>query len=651
VGSHCLAAWLLLLFALVSVPGWTDSAGQTDLGSVAVTAPPIEANAAEVPSAQSVVTAADMAARGALTVADAVKVVPGLVVTDYGPAGAVRNLSLHGSTSNQVLVLVDGVRVNNALAGAADIGTLTTENLAEIDVLRDGASALYGGDAVGGVVNLVTNRAPSPLRLSFENSGYLPTTHVVNDSFDKSSEGSNPLSLVDGQSLRFSWAPQVGEVVWRTSGRLTRVADAYTFTDANGDVRQLQNAGYAGGAGALGLSWNFAAGTVDADLSGQWDSRGVPGPQASRTLQASQTDLGARGVLRYTTDRFFTDGLDLEASVHGSYAQLDYTNPASSGDDGHHKVLVAGTDWRQKAWLSDSVSLLYGGSGEATAAASNTVGDPRRLTLGVYVQPLVQWGRLSLRPALRYDWSSDFTSSGVGPLGATLAAAWKASDLETLRVSVNRSYRVPTFDDLYWPSDSSSQGNPSLVPETAYAGEVGYDRVEGATTTRATAFVRYAQDVILWQAGDGGIWRPSNYGAALYPGFEAEYKTTFDTSWTLGANYTFLYSYALSGSLTLADNKRLPLIPIHAGSLTLGRELGALAWSATGHYTGARFLKVANVGTLDAVFTLDALVRWSWTPGSQVYFAADNLFGQDYESVSGYPMPGTKLRAGVDFSL
>jgi len=603
------------------------------------------------PAAVTVVTAAQIEARGARTAADAIKVAPGVTIADYGPAGGLQSVSIRGSTTNQVLVMVDGVRLNSALTGGADLSSLSADNIERIEVLREGGSALYGGDAVGGVVNIITKKKAAPFVLTLENGSYLPTKHVEGYSFSQTQQSADATSLIDSQKALFSWAPVTGDVLWRTAGSVVRANNAYTFLDANGNVRQLQNAGLAGGDGSLGVSAPWADGTLSADLAGAYDQKGTPGQQSSPTLLASETDSSARAALKYSTDRFLADPFSLDASVHGEYQGIDYVDTQTPANDGHHKVYVAGADVRQSATVSDTFSLVYGTSGSFTQGHSDTVGDPQRVTGGAFVQPVWEWGAFSFRPALRYDASSDFFQQYPwGGVGATLAAAWRLSDTDVVKTDVSRSYRVPSFEDLYWPAADGAAGNPNLKPETGYTVDLGFTRQKGPFSYAATAYLRYVQDVILWQQGTDNIWRPSNYGIALYPGLEQEVSAVFEEHYTLSVNYTFLYTYTLD-NLTLADDRRLPMTPVHNLNTTLAYQEGPLSWSVTGKYASLRYLTVANVTTLPDYFTLDAVAKWKLSPAVSTYVAVDNLFGEQYQTSEDYPMPGTKVRLGVELQL
>ena len=111
------------------------------------------------PSFVTVVTQQDILASGASDVAGALARVSGVVVNDYGPDGSTKTLSIRGSTSSQVLVLVDGIRMNSSFDGWVDLSRIPLDTVDRIEVVRGGASSLWGTGAVGGVINVITKKA------------------------------------------------------------------------------------------------------------------------------------------------------------------------------------------------------------------------------------------------------------------------------------------------------------------------------------------------------------------------------------------------------------------------------------------------------------------------------------------------------------
>lgn len=106
----------------------------------------------------TVITAEEIAQRQAATVADVLRYVLGLTIVESGSSGTTTSVFTRGSNSYQTLVLIDGVRANNPFDGRFDFGNLVTDNIERIEIVRGSQSTLYGSDAIGGVIHIITKR-------------------------------------------------------------------------------------------------------------------------------------------------------------------------------------------------------------------------------------------------------------------------------------------------------------------------------------------------------------------------------------------------------------------------------------------------------------------------------------------------------------
>jgi len=623
-----------------------------ELGEVTVTAARVPAPVGETSPAVSVVTADDIAARGASTVAEALDAVVGLSLNDKGPRGSQVSASLRGSTTNQVLVLVDGARVNDAQSGMADLSRLSVDDIERIEVVRGSGSSLYGADAVGGVVNIITKKTESPLAIKAELGGYLPAARVTGFGFAKLPQGADAMTLLDSQSLNLSWAPRIGEALASFSLGASRAGNSYTFIDSNGEKRARENAALIGVDASAGIDFPFLEGRLSAKASGSYQDKGVPGLESAPTLRASERDLGGRALFSYSAERFLSDYISIEASLLGDWSRVDYEDPDRPEDSALHDVATLSFDTVQQAFLSERLHLTYGLSASYAMADSDSVGRPRRLASGAFLAPSLSLGDFTIAPSFRYDYYSDFSSRyPLGGLAAAAGLVYRASDSDILKFNASRAYRVPSFNDLYWPAIAGAEGNPELEPEEAFEANLGYEHRREGLSYNAVAYARYSRGVILWQPGEDGIWRPSNYGDALYPGIEQELKAQLSPKLALSASYAYLHSFVVSGALDLDDDKRIPMTPVHSLKAVVSGSKGKLSWSATATYASLRYLKMANVAYLPAYFTMDAMARVELPRGASIYMAADNLFDEQYRIVEGYPMPGTRIRLGFDYRL
>ena len=213
---------IIAIFLGGSAALWGQAAANDS--EVAVSATRILDTQDQAPPTISVISATELAARKVETVADALDNTAGLTVNNLGASGSQKTISIRGSTSNQVLVLVDGVRVNQALSGLANVDNLPVENIERIEVIRSGSSAAYGSDALGGVVNIITKTRPQPLSIKIDNGSFFPATRLSGFGFQKKTETAAWTDLIDAQSLSLSAAPQIGDAVLSFSAHGERAA-------------------------------------------------------------------------------------------------------------------------------------------------------------------------------------------------------------------------------------------------------------------------------------------------------------------------------------------------------------------------------------------------------------------------------------------
>ncbi len=598
---------------------------------------------AEAAGATSI-DASTIAASAAQDLPSLLSSVSGVRISPTGSAGALATISLRGSSSNQVLVLVDGVRVTDPSTGQTDLSRLAIplDQIERIDVQRGALSAQYGADAVGGVIHIHTKAgatAPS-VQFSVQNSSYLPLPITTGSG---GSATVNPFpwqTLIDGQTAEFS-ANMRNLSVW---AKADRAANAYPYYDATGIRRQRENSELLEGSGGMQGRVPLAIGEISASMRGEYRSLGVAGTESWPTLEAHQNDWRANAALSFRTDAPFGGALSLELSPYAQVAGIEYRASSSTGPD-THTSLRAGAD-SVFSWLAPWQGELKGGVSfrydrlDSSVVKLSDGGAPQRFSGGIFLEPRFEFGKWTAIPALRYDVTNDFPSGFSASLGVLrdLAAG------TVLRTSVSSAYRAPSFDDLYWPADSWTSGNTSLKPESSYSADIAIAHRDTSKSWSIGAFGRYTKDIILWQPDSLGVWKPTNYGNALYPGIEAE-ASAKRGAWELSGNYTFLYSFTLNGALTLADDARIPYVPVHSASLSAIRSSNGFDTAFLVTYSSLKYTSAANTDYLPSTFIANIRLNWLFGASTSFEINFQNFFDERYYIVSDYPMPGFSMSA------
>jgi outer membrane receptor protein involved in Fe transport len=295
--------FVLAVAALLSARAWAGDL--PELQEVVVTASRAPLDLLRSPSFVTVISQASIEESGAPDLSGVLASQSGIVVNNYGPQGQLKTTSIRGSTSSQVLVLVDGIRLNSSFDGWVDLARLPLDNIDRIEVVRGGASSMWGTGAVGGVINIITKTPDKPsFNLSITNESYLP--HDGSAVTDLSSGTSTfvpatPLSLLDGQRITLSLGGGLGDVGVSGGGSFGRAANAFVWDDSSsvgawaGGWRQRNNAedlsqnAWVGAKAPLGDGSFTAKGTFDHSLIG------VPGSLGYATSQATQEDTSVAG--------------------------------------------------------------------------------------------------------------------------------------------------------------------------------------------------------------------------------------------------------------------------------------------------------------------------------------------------------------------
>ncbi len=624
------ACFIVVAALAVSGPG----AQVRDLGEVSVTAESWSPAALAPGGSVATVTAEEIEASGARNAAEALASVPGFHSLDYGNPGSVRTPSLRGASSGQVLVIVDGVRRNDARSGGVDLADIPAESIERIEVLKGGASSIYGADAVGGVIVVTTKRGGDRrLAVTAENKLY------------PAALGADSAFLYAAQRLGASLDTRIGAAGFSAAAALEGAGDSFPAAREGGPVLVRENSGYLGGSGSLGLEVSALGGILSAGLSGRCADFGVPGLTAWLTPNAEQRNRDLRGTAAWSSDALARGRLALDASVFGAWSRLEYEDPDEPSDD-RHDTLSAGADFRFRFLAADSLEIPAGLDLRYDGTESTKVGDPRRHHAGAYAAPVLAVGRtLKISPSVRFDWYDDYPAGLTYALGASAAV----SDAVTLKATAGRSYRAPAFNDLYWPADPWTEGNPGLLPETSWYGEVGGEAEKRNSHLSAYVFVRYTEDLIQWGDPDGDfIWRPENIAAAAFFGADAEASCKAGPV-SISASYALLLSYDLSSGQSLADNARVANLPVHTIKLGPAFAAGPLKVSGRASWRSERYQ--SSPPKLDPVLLLGARVELQTHEGVSVYLDGENLLNQAYVETSGYPMPGITLKAGVRIVL
>lgn len=634
--------------------------------TIVVSASAMEAPLSSVPASTTVIAAEDLRVAQSETLADALRRVPGLGVAASGGRGAVTSLFPRGGESDYTLVMLDGVRVNG-FGGGVDAAHLPVEGLDRVEVVRGPQSALFGADAIGGVVQLVTRRG-GPLR----------GTALV-----EGGDGETRRTAVDASA-------SVGDWSWHASGGYQDSQGLNGDRTAAGET--VANDDYVARRLAAGTGWQQSGREVRGLVHVTSTSRGNPGPFGSDPNHTfAGIDRLARGTLEQVTGGISaaqTLGSSLRARAHATLADLDSGYRDAFGATATETQRVTGrvqVDWSAAARVGVSA-----GAEALRERARNTyiTGDAaapipiRRRVVGTFAEARYDDGaRVFLAGGLRAEHIAREALAGSPspfaprpPFGRDalvswnpkIAVSWVALPMGARGVSTRLTANAGTGIRPPDAFEIAFTDNPSLEPERSRSVDAGVQQLVwgGRVAIDATWFANHYDDLIVAVGPaftDVSRYRTDNISNARARGLELAGAVRLPAGLTLRTGYTYLRTEILavdggsSAPAPFAVGDPLLRRPRHQGfvdaTVVRDRVDAFLRVGARGEVLDVDPTYGAFGGTLAApgFATVDVGASWQPIRGTRhaLFARVTNLLDRAYEDAIGFPALGRSAIVGV----
>jgi len=531
----------------------------------------------------------------------------------YGSMGAESDITLRGSTAQQVLVMVDGRRVNLPSLGMADLSMFPVDQVERIEVIRGPGSVLYGAGAMAGVVNIITRNPPEKLTTDVSASYGTKNTRIIQ--LDNGAKLGNLGYLITAsQNASDGWRENEACDGYHLAGKLDY--------DMSQESRLVLNSGFSR------------------------QNKGIPGSTSWPTPNAKQYDeqywadlthkyefetnscLTSKAYLNENWQNFKDPDNFTEQVSRNNQTALDIQQTLPMGE----KQLLLGGIYVENDYVNihdtNNVSLI-GGSRDLFTGA------------GFLQDEIALLERLTATPGLRCDIQSQWGAE----LSPKLSALYKIIDGTGLKASVGRGFRAPTVDELYW-RDSYSEGNPDLRPEESFSYDAGIQQQLGEKSAlQISLFQSHVKNMIAWFDDGKGIYKAQNVNDAFLQGVETELNTWFTREIYGGLNYTLLGAEDTSGEF---DGETLTYRPKNKVGGRLGYQTKwGLKLETDAEYTDKVYIDRANTKELGGFMTLGAYAGQKIYKGVEIFARGDNILDKQYQLVNGYPMPGFSVMGGV----
>ena len=544
--------------------------------------------------------------------------VPSVSLTRNGPLGSYTGVSVRGADADQLLVLIDGVRVADpsSPAGGFDFGTLLASNISRIDFLRGSNSTIWGADAMGGVVDITTRATPG-LGASVEYGARNTLT-------TQASAGIKG----DGYSIG------LGGAAIRSDG-FSAAADG---TEPDG-LRQWG----VGGTAHVDLTPQIEAFANGRYSHAHLDIDGFPPPNYvladTDETQTTKQYSGALGLAYYGMDLTLRGAWSFADTARDNFDPATGPAPTFTGD-GHSDMVSLRGEYR----LIGGLTLAFGGEHERTSYQTSYDAHAATSITGGYLQAGWVLGNLAAHAGARVDDHERFGSkvSLGGDISYVIGHGWR------LRTSYGEGFKPPTLYQLY-----SDYGNQQLRPETSTSVDFGIEhgtRGEG-THFALTAFRRDSSQLITFVSCFGvtdGICTDRPYGTydntdrARAQGIELEAGTQLAPGLRLAGYYTHLTAQDRGTGLDLARRPR-DMATVHADytapfGVTLGGQL---------RLVGPSYDKAGEVDRLAGYTLADITASVPLTHDIDLFGRVENIFDESYQTAAGYGSPGRGAFIGV----
>lgn len=613
------------------------------LGEFVVTASRVATNKVDTPANISVITKEAIADNNYSDAAEAISKVPGVNVLGSGAKGTSMGqdkILINGD--ERVLVLIDGRRVNLGSSGNYSADWLPPVNAIErIEVLKGAGSALYGTDAIGGVINVITKKGS-------ELDSYV-TLRAATGSWNTEQYG-----------ITAGGATKGGLGVFVSASKDRR--GNYSYKDIDGDVKKMPNSGF--NTEGFNLKLDQQVGR-DNRVTMQFEHLNTEGGSPFTGYPynyylTNHSRLNNNLNLRYDWN---------ENADNSGYVQVyrNYQHAQMHGDNDPSKYYLSdftektmGIDMQQNFVTSKTNQITAGLQYYKTEVENISLYEGKRdiNNKAVFMEDRWQFAESwQLNTGLRLDYHSKYGSE-VTP---HIAVNKKFNEDSNAYLSWGKVFNAPTTDQLYW-NQPEYFGNPNLQPETGYVLTLGGNTKLGEKTNfAASVFTSKIKDAIAFISNQSDSWRAQNVNEEKRRGMELSVNHNFDDKFSAYASYTYVKVERDSGfGYENYDNTKPNIyragVKYKNDRLLLNADVNAVTGQVLTYSKG-----YASYGYTDkSYFTLDLGAQYQVNKDAKVFVKGYNLTNARYQEYGGYasdnlhaayPMPSRSFIVGMEYNF
>lgn len=601
-----------------------------------------------------------------LSVADALRYFSGLQLKDYGGVGGIKTVNIRSMGTNHLGIFYDGIELGNAQNGQIDLGQFSLDNVEEISLYNGQRSAIFQPASDFGNAGSVYIRTKAPRFIMGRRYNLLVRAkYGSSDTFRFSSLWEQKLSDHISSSLSTGVLTSSGRYKFRYR-RVTEdntVAYDTTAVRHNGDIWAFRIEENVRGGIADGY-WNVKAYTYHSE-------RGIPGAIVNNVWRRGERQWDHNTFGQAVFQKSFGDKFSTKALAKYAYYVTRYVNNDET------QIHVDNTYRQQEMYFSTSnvyeilskwsVSMSYDFKWNKLNANMVDFAFPHRYSNFVSLATALTLSRIQAQASLVEQVVKDHVKYGASSSSrSTLTPAFFVnvypfeSKLLAVRAFAKKSFRMPTFNDLYY----ADMGNSKLNPESALQYDLGFvlnkDWKQGIVDhfrLQVDGYYNTVHDkIVAYPKGQQFRWTMLNLGKVHIKGVDAMAEVGLEPAkdWKVTARLQYTYQDArdVTDPNTSYYKDQIPYIPWHSGSAILGLSWREWDLSYSFIYSGERYSQQENIlyNHLQPWYTHDMSVvyhAWRWSARLDV----NNIFSQDYDVILNYPMPKRNYMLTLEYNF
>ena len=600
-----------------------------ELPQVVITASRITEPLAEVTSDAIIITKEEIEKMNAHFVTEVLRTIPGIYVKQLGSPGKQASVFLKTSTkSGDLLVMIDGIKVNSPTTGDFDFSSLSVDEIERIEIINGPQSTLYGSEAMAGVINIITKKGKGKPRMNLSLEGGSYGTY-------------KPAFNLSGGTEKIDY--RVTTFYYKNDG-----FSAYKDGDEKDGYKNAFISGKFGfrPCGKLELEflgrYYYARNEIDF------------GTEDSLSIYKDDPDCIQRNYHLLISGKlklYLTSNWKQILTVSKVRNLIKTSDPDDVFKWYSSKIVPAIyiLDWQHNLFLSKNFIFIIGTEyrKEKGKYEGSTTYDEDIENKAIYINSKIKLlnNNLILNGGIRYDNHQTFgkkTTYRIGFLYNIMPYALK------IKANYGTAFKAPTLNDLFWPNTGWAIGNPDLKSEKSWAWNARIEKnfLNEKIKFSLSFFYQKYKNLIQWTpiSPESWIWKPQNIGKANIKGSELSFTFTLSKNFIIRSGYTYI------DTENEKNNKYLIYKPMHKFSVSGEYKINDFSLFAEYIYTGERYNDVNNQEKLKSYSLINLSAEYKLNKYLKLFGRIDNLFNSDYEEVKNYGTPDCSFYTGIKFS-